>query len=137
MNRIAVTALDKKFGPEAKKISALARKFFLAFKKSGLAADIYLVGNRTMRKLNRVYRKKDKPTNVLSFLEPKGFVNAPSRYRFLGEVYLGPDFIKSHGQNINLMAVHGLLHLVGYDHKTAKERKAMEKRERLVLNRLG
>lgn len=135
MNKVAVLSLDKKYKSDAKKISALARKVFLLLKKNNLAADIYLIGNRTMRKLNRTYRKKDKATNVLTFCEPKKFINAPSKYKYLGEIHISPDFIKSRRQDMNLIVVHGMLHLLGYDHKTAKERMAMEKKERLLLEK--
>ena len=129
MNRITVIDLDKKYNREAKKISALSRKIFLLLKKDGFSADIYLVGNSLMRKLNRTYRKKDKSTNVLTFCEPEKFINAPSRYKYLGEIYVSLDFIKKHNQSLSLMIVHGILHLLGYDHETVKERVLMEKKE--------
>jgi len=136
MNKVAVLPLDKKYKSDVKKISALARKVFLLLKKNNLAADIYLVGNWTMRKLNRIYRKKDMETNVLTFCEPKKFVNIPSKYKYLGEIYISPNFIKNYRQDINLMVVHGMLHLLDYNHKTVKERIAMEKKERLILGKI-
>lgn len=133
MNKITVTALDRKFNCYVKPISAIARKIFLLLKKNGYSFDICLVGNSVIRKINRTYRKKDKVTNVLSFCEPKNFIGAPSKYKYLGEIYLGLDFIKTNGQDLKLMIVHGVLHLLGYDHETRKEMTVMESKEQSIL----
>ena len=137
MNKIIVSSLDKKFKPEAKKISAKVRKIFLLLKRDGYSADIYLAGDKIMRKLNKNFRNKNKATNVLSFCEPKNFVNAPSKHNYLGEIYIGPNFIKTHKQDINLMVVHGVLHLFGFDHVVSKDRKRMEKEEIAILSKLN
>ncbi len=137
MNKITVTALDRKFNCYVKPISAIARKIFLLLKKNGYSFDICLVGNSVIRKINRTYRKKDKVTNVLSFCEPENFIGAPSKYKYLGEIYLGLDFIKANNQDLKLMITHGTLHLLGYDHETEKDRVKMEKKERLILSNMG
>ena len=136
MNKITVTALDRKFNCYVKPISAIARKIFLLLKKNGYSFDVYLVGNSVIRKINRTYRKKDKVTNVLSFCEPENFIGAPSKYKYLGEVYLGLDFIKTNGQDLKLMIVHGVLHLLGYDHETRKEMTVMESKEQSILKNI-
>ena len=51
MNKITVTALEKRFSRKTGKISALARKVFLLLKKNGFSADIYLVSDASMKKL--------------------------------------------------------------------------------------
>ncbi len=136
MNKISVFAVEKKYIRETKKISALSRKIFLLLNKNGYSADIYLVSDATMKKINRTYRKKDKTTNVLSFCEPKNFISVPSRYKHLGEIYLSLDFIKAHKQDLRLMIVHGVLHLLGYDHISDKDRMKMENKERQILDRI-
>lgn len=122
--------------------------------------EVYLVDDRTMRHLNKRYRGKDKSTNVLSFPWPRHFVawNAAGRgwdasaagvhvlrvqerhreavnaaSRPLGEIYLGPDHISRQKEDIVFMAVHGLLHLAGYDHERAGDRARMERKERVVM----
>ena len=136
MNKIEITPLNKGYKSEIRKISALARKIFLLLKKDGYSADIYLADNQTMRKINRIYRKKDKSTNVLSFCEPVDFVRAPSRYEYLGEIYIGVDYIRAHKQDFSLMVAHSILHLFGYDHETTKDRVKMEKKEASLLVRV-
>src|SRR3989338_7248238 len=122
--------------------------------------EVYLVDDRTMRHLNRRYRGKDKPANVLSFPWPRQFIafNAAGRGRDasgagvrvlraqerhreavnassrpMGEIYLGPDHIRRHKEDIAYMAVHGLLHLAGYDHERAGDRARMERKERVIM----
>lgn len=100
-------------------------------KKEGLV-EAFLVDDRTMRRLNKRYRGKDKPTNVLSFSWPRRFAAFNTAARPLGEIYLGPDYIRKHGEDVSFMAIHGLLHLLGYDHDKPSERKRMEAAERRI-----
>lgn len=95
-------------------------------------AEIYLVNSRRMRRLNKQFMKKDRPTNVLSFEKPKGFPGLK-----LGEVYLDPVYIKKAKEDFSLMLVHGTLHLLGYDHKKKGDRIKMEKKERSLLGFLN
>ncbi|MDP3947284.1 MAG: rRNA maturation RNase YbeY [bacterium] len=99
--------------------------------------EAFLVDDRAIRRLNRVYRKKDKATNVLSFPWPDHFVAVHSKARPLGEIYLGPDYIRRHGEDLSCMAVHGLLHLLGYDHTEKGERLRMERKERQIMKLLS
>lgn len=93
--------------------------------------DVFLVDSQAMRKLNRKYRKKDKSTNVLSFPAPLHFpINT------LGEVYLDPTYIERHKEDLTFMLVHGVLHILGYDHEKKGDRIKMEKKEARVLKAL-
>jgi probable rRNA maturation factor len=105
--------------------------FFL--KKRGLAAGVFLLSRREMRKINLAFRKKNQATNVLSFVEPRNFVLPPSRFRKIGEIYLCPDFIVKKKQSFELMVVHGILHLLRYGHRNRKERARMERKEEKIL----
>jgi len=93
--------------------------------------DVFLVDAQAMRKLNRKYRKKDKSTNVLSFPTPLYF---PADT--LGEVYLDPKYIERHKEDLALMLVHGVLHILGYDHEKKNDRIKMEKKEARLLSLL-
>jgi probable rRNA maturation factor len=137
MNKISVFSTQRKFDADIKEVSAIARRVFLLLKKDGFSADFYLVNNIEMRKLNRVYRKKDKSTNVLTFCEPKNFVRIPNKFKYLGEIYICPEYIYSRKQDTNLMIAHGILHLFGYDHETRNDRVKMEGRERFLLLKLS
>jgi probable rRNA maturation factor len=99
-----------------------------------------------MRRLNASFRGKDKPTNVLSFPAappPPGMKGTESL--FLGDLALGYETCaaealaegKSLRDHLSHLVVHGLLHLLGYDHETGVEAERMEGRERAILAALG
>jgi probable rRNA maturation factor len=73
---------------------------------------IELVGEERIRELNREYRGKDAPTDVLSFPIDEGQPVAGPRE--LGDVVICPE----HAQDLVEAVVHGVLHLCGYDHET-------------------
>ena len=98
----------------------------------GCEVDIYLVSDEVMHELNLNYRKKDKPTTVLSFEAPK-IPHPETEYRHLGEIYLAPKYISAHNEDIRRLLVHGILHLIGYDHLGVKDTARMEKKEDEVL----
>lgn len=93
--------------------------------------DVFLVSGETMRKLNRKYRKKNKTTNVLSFVTP---VNFP--IDVLGEIYLDPKYIEKKNEDLAFMLLHGVLHILGYDHERKSDRIVMEKKEKQVMKKL-
>jgi probable rRNA maturation factor len=97
-----------------------------------------------MREINREWRGKDKPTNVLSFPAaaqpvPKGEV------AHLGDLVLAWDTVKTEAttqgkpiqDHISHLIVHGLLHLQGFDHEIESEAEIMEARETKILASLG
>jgi probable rRNA maturation factor len=96
-----------------------------------------IVGPAESRALNRRYRKKDKPTNVLSFPS-----DAPG---VLGDVVICAAVVlreareqgKPPAAHWAHMVVHGVLHLLGFDHIRAADAKVMEGRERAILARLS
>jgi len=108
--------------------------------------SIRLVGNEEGRALNRTYRGKDYPTNVLSFPaeRPPGL---PANIAFpdLGDLILCTPVVarEAREQNKSLRAhyahltIHGILHLTGWDHETDQQAEAMEQREREILAALG
>ena len=71
-----------------------------------------LVDERRIQELNRLHRDKDEPTDVLSF--PIDGVGAEAGPRELGDVVICP----AHSTDLTVAAVHGVLHLCGYDHET-------------------
>jgi len=115
-----------------KKLEYLA-KIILKKKWAQHDVSVVLVSSTRMRQLNKTYRKKDKATNVLAF---------PGGKEALGEIVLCPSVIRkdaleykiSFQRAISWMFVHGLLHLLGYDHKTAKSEKKMIQKEQQYLS---
>jgi probable rRNA maturation factor len=104
-------------------------------------AVLVLADDATVRDLNRRFRGKDKPTNVLSF--PSGAAAAPGAY--LGDIVLAIETLareadeqgtrRSH--HFAHLAVHGLLHLLGYDHDSDADAERMEREEARILAGLG
>ena len=105
---------------------------------------VLLCNDAEMRELNREYRKKDKATNVLSFPAPKA-MRVKGVLEHLGDVALGLETCvleareqgKTLKNHVMHLAVHGALHLLGYDHMNDGEAETMEALERDILAELG
>jgi probable rRNA maturation factor len=106
--------------------------------------SIVLADNRVVRRLNRDWRGKDKPTNVLSF-PADGGPRPASAPRLLGDVViaLGVTAAEANEQGKSLAAhfthlvVHGVLHLIGHDHEREVDAVRMEALEVRILRGLG
>lgn len=140
--------------PGAEQLAAAAARLALA---RGMAASglvprgpielvISLAGDTEQRRLNRDYRGLDQPTNVLAFpaWEP-GTEVPPEAPLLLGDVVLAFETVaceaeeqgKPVADHLRHLIVHGVLHLLGYDHRTEAETVAMESLERSILEGLG
>lgn len=88
---------------------------------------ITLTDNKTIQELNKQWRNKDKPTDVLSF--PIDEKPPAYRYRILGDIVISLPFAKKQAEEIGFtykeevlrLLTHGILHLLGYDHETSEE----------------
>lgn len=108
---------------------------------SGVEIAIVLTDDSAIRLLNRQWRGMDAATNVLSFPSEHP---AGSR-RFVGDIVLAQQTIareahaehKPFAHHLAHLAVHGFLHLLGYDHENDKDAAAMERLERRILRRLA
>lgn len=112
---------------------------------------VRLSDDGAVRVLNRDYRNKDKPTNVLSFAalesaeDADAFMMAPDMPLMLGDIVIARETCareaieqnKSLKNHLVHLAVHGTLHLVGYDHMVDDEAEEMEELERQILAGLG
>ena len=109
--------------------------------------SITLTDNEYIRTLNKRWRNIDLPTDVLSFAfgesdEPQITGNAPNS---LGEIVISVERAKEQAQayghtfkrEVSFLAVHGMLHLLGYDHVNDLDRREMEKEQRFVMEKLG
>jgi probable rRNA maturation factor len=107
-----------------------------------LVLSVRIVGCARSRSLNARYRHKDKPTNVLSFA---GAGSAPDGRFFLGELVICAPVValeaRMQGKTLEAhwahMIVHGVLHLLGFDHERRAEAVKMTAREIQILDRLG
>jgi probable rRNA maturation factor len=104
---------------------------------------VVLADDSTIHVLNRTWRHDDMPTNVLSFPADAGKADR-ARPRLLGDIVIAYETAereahtqrKPFAHHLAHLAVHGFLHLVGYDHKAGDEAEAMEHLETLILARL-
>jgi probable rRNA maturation factor len=111
--------------------------------------SLVFTDSETVRQLNRDYRGVDEPTDVLAFymLPQKGadssFALPPDGVTRLGEVIISypqaAEQAKEQGHSpereLALLVIHGILHLLGYDHKEPEEESKMRERERELLER--
>lgn len=111
-----------------------------------LEISLVFTDDAEQRALNRDWRGKDRPTNVLSFPNmDDGGPAAPGLPRLLGDVVLARETVareareqgKTLADHTMHLLVHGTLHLLGYDHEQAGEAAEMEALERAVLGGLG
>jgi probable rRNA maturation factor len=126
--------------PDAEALMLRAAEAALLSKGAvGEGVTLLLTDDATVRELNSRFRQKDQPTNVLSFPAP------PNPEKHLGDVALAFGVCsreavqqgKPLGHHLQHLVVHGVLHLLGYDHMGDDEAEAMEGLERAVLADLG
>lgn len=111
--------------------------------------SLLFANDEAMRALNRDYRGKDKSTNVLSFanldVADGAMPVSPGEPLLLGDVVLALETVRSEAiaarkpmaHHVSHLIVHGVLHLLGFDHQITREAEAMEALERAALARLG
>jgi probable rRNA maturation factor len=104
--------------------------------------SVRIVGKARSRSLNSQYRHKDRPTNVLSFA---GAGSVPDGRQHLGELVICAPVVameaRAQGKSLQAhwahLTIHGVLHLLGFDHEHVREAAKMESREIQILDRLG
>jgi probable rRNA maturation factor len=126
--------------PNAEVLAQAAAEATLASEGAvGEGVSLLLTGDAAVRDLNARFRRKDGPTNVLSFPAPR------NPERFLGDVALAFGVCASEAReqgkplahHLQHLVAHGVLHLLGYDHMNDAEAHEMEGLERVILAGLG
>ncbi|MBO7508967.1 MAG: apolipoprotein N-acyltransferase [Alphaproteobacteria bacterium] len=123
----------KKYDIDFEKIAAAV----VGAKYKNAEVSITLVDDSKIRKINKKYRGLNKPTNVLSFELGDDVL--------LGDIFISLDTVMREARDENIsvaehtahMVVHGILHLLGYDHIDERDAKKMERREVAILKKLG
>ncbi|MEK4222972.1 rRNA maturation RNase YbeY [Bacillus sp. FSL W8-0223] len=125
-----------------------------ASEKEGIQEEsevsVTFVDNQRIQEINRDYRHKDQPTDVISFAleetdEEEVEIIGEDMPRVLGDIIISVpkareqahDYGHSFQRELGFLAVHGFLHLLGYDHMTEEEEKIMFSRQREILNEYG
>jgi probable rRNA maturation factor len=120
-----------------KKICKAFPKKYKFFNKK-VTFTLLLSNNKNIKKLNKDFRNKNKPTDVLSFPFEKKFNSKKSKY--LGDIVISYEFMNK-PKNISILEfkqkvvkifIHGFLHLLGHDHIKLKDFKKMSKEEDLI-----
>ncbi len=111
-----------------------------------LEFNVIIVDNEKIHEINKTYRGVDRPTDVISFaLEDFKDITYENNYRVLGDIYISIDKVKeqakeyghSEKRELAFLAVHGLLHLLGYDHMEKEDEKIMFEKQEKILNGYG
>ena len=114
-------------------------------KLDNVVFNIIIVDNETIHSINKEYRGVDRPTDVISFALEDDTSFVSTEYRILGDIYISIDKAKEQAESyghslkreISFLTVHGLLHLIGYDHMTEEEEKEMFGLQELILDGYG
>ena len=124
-------------------LSQTAESILAAVGESRSELSLELVGDRRMRRLNRMYRKNDRTTDVLAFPMRESHNPCPM---LLGDVVISvptarrqaKESGRSLGDELAALLVHGVLHLCGYDHeRSAREAVRMRRRETAIIKLLN
>ncbi len=134
--------------PETEWLRSVAERVLIT---QGVSPDaelgLVITGQQRVQELNRTYRGKDAPTDVLSFCMAtaedgiSSFVAPPDEVLHLGEVIISYPQAEiqagEHGHSakkeVTILLIHGVLHLVGYDHDQPERQKKMQAREKAIL----
>ncbi len=114
--------------PSTARVRAWSRSLLFEARAKGARVSVMLCGDRRMRGLNKIWRRTDRPTDVLSFpsFEAGESRAAARRGEFLGDLVIDVPYAarqarrRGHplGREVQILLAHGLLHLLGYDHET-------------------
>ena len=127
-------------------IEKVVNKAFEIERVKNASCSIIIVDNSYIHKLNKEYRGIDRVTDVISFaLEDDKSMVIPDGTRLLGDIYISLDKAreqaKEYGHSLErelcFLAVHGIYHLLGYDHEKEEEAEVMFKKQEEVLMEYG
>ncbi|MFC0188141.1 rRNA maturation RNase YbeY [Fictibacillus aquaticus] len=137
-----LTDKDKEF------ISTVLEKAAVIENTGAAEVSVTFVTRERIQEINSEYRGKDKPTDVISFAMEEGdeelHIKGADLQRMLGDIIICHDVAKDQAEDyghsidreLGFLAVHGFLHLLGYDHMTDEEEKIMFSRQEEILSSL-
>jgi rRNA maturation RNase YbeY len=172
---IIIKNTQRKIKINTKKIEHHVKQILKILKYENYDVGIWLTTNKTIREYNKNFRKKDKPTDILSFpfyteLKPgeriKPLPKTATKEQIqdsqnLGDIIISPEFAQkdlfttasntkdqsasnknainngaNFDQHLKILLVHGLCHLIGYDHIKEQDYKIMHKKEMAILEKI-
>ena len=131
----------KYFSKKLKKIP----KFVKFFTRKNTTFTILLTNSKNMKKLNKKFRNKNKPTDVLSFpfYSSNNLKIIKQKKLYIGDVAVSYEIINSRSNKNNFFLefdkvwIHGLLHLIGYNHIKNKDYLKMQNIEKIIINSIS
>jgi len=147
---IKIKNTQKKIKIDEKEVYKIAHDILTILDYSNFDLGIWLTTNQTIRKYNKLYRKKDKPTDILSFqfyekIKPgERIVPKPTETKDLGDLIISLEYAKKDAdkqgklliEHLKKLLAHGICHLIGYEHETDQDYKKMQARESYILKKL-
>ena len=142
---VSVVRRSTACGVSATRVRSDARRLLAALGEERAELTVSLIGDAEMHVLNRDYRGKDRPTDVLAFALREGR-RAPGDDAVLGDVVISLDTAARQARErsvptdaeVRTLLIHGVLHLLGYDHeRSAAEARRMHAMERRLLGSLN
>lgn len=115
-------------------IKRALRKALNIMDKRNVLVEVSLLSKEDISDINKTYRSKEGPTNVISIPDPEEMPEVDTKH--LGEIYLCPEIIEERREDIIYLAIHGLLHLLGYTHKDKSDTMKMEEKEKELLDQI-
>lgn len=123
-------------------VEAAIRATLESCNKQDVEITLLLTGDEEMRQLNQAFRGFDKTTDVLAFNQE--YVDPDTKLLYLGDIVISIDQAQSQAQEHHLslseecafLAIHGTLHLLGFDHSSAKEKDEMWEQQESIFNDL-
>lgn len=127
-----------------------AQKILEILKYADFDLSILLTTNKTIRFYNKTYRHKDKPTDVLSFpfypelKAGQRIKSNTAEEKNLGDIIISLEYVQKDAPNwghsfderMQVLLVHGICHLLGYDHITDEDYAIMKRKEQFILKKL-
>ena len=137
-----------KTNKEIKELSELEKFIEFAIKHQSIENTIFniiFVDEKEIHQLNKNYRNKDSVTDVISFALEDDNTFIKTDFRVLGDIYIclkrAKEQAKEYGHSLKreicFLSIHGLLHLLGYDHMNKKDEKVMFNLQERILGEYG
>jgi probable rRNA maturation factor len=147
---ILIKNKQRKIPVDVARLKQDAQTVLHALRYTDFDLSIILTSNRTMRTYNKTYRGKDKVTDILSFpYHPTLKAGERIQVQFpedknLGDIIIAPAYVQddasawgqSFAERMRILLVHGICHLLGYDHIKDEEYKVMKRKEQSLLRML-
>lgn len=136
---------------DAKALKKKAQHLLAALEYADFDVGILFCTNDQMQEYNKTYRGKDKPTDVLSFpyhpnlVAGQRIIAASDDDKNIGDIIIAPEYVQTDApkwnqtfeQRIDILLIHAICHLLGYDHETDQDYDIMKAQEEWLLEQLN